>query len=141
MEGGETVAMKPLAWTPLRISLLLGWIAVILALFAAAALLRGVMKMSERRAAFVSSVTHELRTPLTTFQLYSDMLAGGMVQDEEKRQGYLDTLCLEAGRLNHLIENVLAYSRIERGSARAKHEKLSVTDLLSRFERRGRERV
>ncbi len=141
LEAGETVAVKPLAWTPLRISLLLGWITVILALFAAAGLLRGVMKMSERRAAFVSSVTHELRTPLTTFQLYSDMLAGGMVQDEEKRQGYLDTLCLEAGRLNHLIENVLAYSRIERGSARAKHEKLSVADLLSRFERRVRERV
>lgn len=141
LEIGEAVVVSPLAWTPLRVSLVVGWAAVVLALLAAAFLVRGVIKMSERRAAFVSSVTHELRTPLTTFQLYSDLLAGGMVQDEGKRQGYLDTLCLEAGRLNHLIENVLAYSRIERGSARTKHEVLPVCDLVERFRRRVQERV
>lgn len=141
LEVGEVAVVVPLAWTPLRISLLIGWVAVVLALLAASALVRGVMKMSARRAAFVSSVTHELRTPLTTFQLYSDLLASGMIQEESKRQSYLDTLCLEAGRLNHLIENVLAYSRIERGSARAKHETLTVASLLERFERRVRERV
>lgn len=134
-------AYPALAWTPLRASLVVGWIAVVLALLAAAGLVRGVLKMSERRAAFVSSVTHELRTPLTTFQLYSDMLAGGMVQEKEKRQGYLDTLCLEAGRLNHLIENVLSYSRIERGSARTKREVLQLCGLLERFRSRVGDRV
>ena len=130
-----------LAWTPLRASMVIGWIAVILALLAAAGLVRSVLKMSERRAAFVSSVTHELRTPLTTFQLYSDMLASGMVKEEEKRQGYLDTLCLEAGRLNHLIENVLSYSQIERGSARTRHETLQLCSLLERFRSRTGDRV
>lgn len=141
LEPGETALIVPTVWSPLRVSLLLGWIAVVVALFAAAGLVRGVLKMSERRAAFVSSVTHELRTPLTTFQLYSDMLADGMVKEEDKRQGYLNTLRLEAGRLNHLIENVLAYSRIERGSARTKHERLSVVRLLERFESRVAQRV
>lgn len=37
-----------------------------LRLGAVALLLRGVLALSERRAAFVSAVTHELRTPLTT---------------------------------------------------------------------------
>ena len=81
-------------------------------------------------------MTHELRTPLTTFQLYSDLLAEGMVPEGEKRQGYLKTMRLEANRLNHLIENVLSYSRIERGSARAQREQLSVASLVGRFESR-----
>jgi signal transduction histidine kinase len=97
--------------------------------------------MSERRAAFVSSVTHELRTPLTTFQLYSDLLAEGMVTDAKKRQGYLETMRSEAGRLNHLIENVLSYSRIERGSARAQRERLSLASLVERFQGRLADRV
>ena len=52
-----------------------------LAAAAVAVLLWGVMRLSQRRAAFVSAVTHELRTPLTTFQMYAEMLAEGMVPD------------------------------------------------------------
>ena len=92
--------------------------------------------MSERRADFVSAVTHELRTPLTTFKMYSEMLAEGMVPDEEKRRSYLSTLCAEANRLSHLVENVLAYARLERGSARSRIEKISLGDVLERVQSR-----
>ena len=109
------------------------WGAALLAVLAAAVMLRGVMTLSERRASFVSSVTHELRTPLTTFRLYSEMLADGMVRDEEKKRAYLQTLRTEAGRLAHLVENVLAYSRIERGSARSRPERTSVGALAARI--------
>lgn len=136
LDDGERIGMLRLGWTAQRGALGIGWVAVGFSLLAAAVLLGGVMRMSERRAAFVSSVTHELRTPLTTFQLYSDMLAEGMVRDEKVKQGYLDTLRLEAGRLNHLIENVLAYSRIERGSARAQRERVTLPALIARIEGR-----
>lgn len=136
LHDGVRVDVALAGWTPLQGSLGLGWLTVLLAMVAAALLVRGVLRMSERRAAFVSSVTHELRTPLTTFQLYSDLLAEGMVPDHDKRQSYLETMRSEAGRLNHLIENVLSYSRIERGSARARRERLSLADLVRRFEER-----
>ncbi len=110
--------------------LLIGWIAVLLALLTTSFLVHGVMRLSERRASFVSAVTHELRTPLTTFRLYSDMLESGAVKPE-KSGDYLRVLSREADRLSHLVENVLAFSKIERGSARASVSELSVTDLLS----------
>lgn len=119
--------------TPLRKTLIAGWVAAFLALVALALLLSGVMKLSARRAAFVSSVTHELRTPLTTFRLYSEMLADGMVTDEAKRLEYLQTMVGESERLNHLVENVLSYARIERGNARSKFETLAVVDLVGRM--------
>lgn len=141
LHDGVEVDVALAGWTPLQGSLGLGWLTVLLAMVAAALLVRGVLRMSERRAAFVSSVTHELRTPLTTFQLYSDLLVEGMVPDHDKRQSYLETMRLEAGRLNHLIENVLSYSRIERGSARARRVRLSLGELVRGFEQRLNDRA
>ncbi|MBE3098180.1 MAG: HAMP domain-containing histidine kinase [Planctomycetes bacterium] len=122
--------------SPLRLSLIVAWACVLLAGVAVAVLLWGTVALSERRAAFVSAVTHELRTPLTTFRMYSEMLAGGMVADEAKRRRYLDTLRIEADRLVHLVENVLAYARLERGRARGRTETVALADLVDRV--RGR---
>ena len=77
-----------------------------------ALVLHGWITLSERRGAFVSAVTHELRTPLTTFRLYTDMLAGGMITDEDKRRDYIRRLNQESERLSHLVENVLLYARL-----------------------------
>ncbi len=126
----------PFFGTPLMI----GWIAVLCALAAAAVMVRGILRLSERRASFVSAVTHELRTPLTTFQLYSDMLQSGAVK-EEKRGEYFRTLHREAARLSHLVENVLAFSGIEKGSARAAPATLPAGDLVRPMLERFAERL
>lgn len=116
----------------ISVSLLAGWLAAMIALLAAFLLIANVMKLSERRASFVSAVTHELRTPLTTFRLYSDMLNTGAVR-EEKRPVYLNVLSREADRLSHLVENVLAFSKIERGSARSEVSQTELNGLLGSF--------
>jgi signal transduction histidine kinase len=118
---------------PVRISLIIAWICVLLGAAAVAVLLRGAVSLSERRGAFVSAVTHELRTPLTTFRMYSEMLAEDMVTEEEKRRNYLKTLCTEADRLGRLVENVLAFARLERGHAGGRSESMPVGDLINRM--------
>jgi len=126
---------------PMRWALWIGWAAILLALASSALLLAGVVALSERRAAFVSSVTHELRTPLTTFRMYADMLARGMVPDAERRQQYLETLRTEAERLTHLVENVLSYARLERGRGVQRHESVTVDQLIERLRQRLAERA
>jgi len=127
------IQLPPLPfWTPLRKSLAIALACVLLAAAAVGMVLHGTVALSERRADFVSAVTHELRTPLTTFRLYSEMLADGMVTDEAQKKTYLDTLTGEAGRLSHLVENVLAYARLERGSAKARAENVTIGELLDR---------
>jgi signal transduction histidine kinase len=125
----------------MRWSLWIGWIAIVLAAASSAVLLAGVVALSERRAAFVSSVTHELRTPLTTFRMYADMLARGMVPDAERRQQYHETLRTEAERLTHLVENVLSYARLERGRKVQRHETVTVNQLVERLQDRLTERA
>ncbi len=129
--GAAIISAKPSFGAPLWVA----WIAALCALVAVAVLVRGVMRLSERRASFVSAVTHELRTPLTTFRLYSDMLETGAVKPE-KRGEYLRVLSREADRLSHLVENVLAFSRIERGNARSNVRDAPIRDLLEQSRER-----
>src|SRR5204863_6508937 len=125
-----------LPWTSVRLTLAFAWGCMFLAVAAVAVLLHGAVSLSERRGAFVSAVTHELRTPLTTFKMYTEMLSAGMVPDEKKRADYLDTLRKEAERLSHLVENVLAYARLERGSARSRRESVALAQLIERVQGR-----
>jgi signal transduction histidine kinase len=127
LQRNET-AVTPVSIT-LNGPLCVGWAAVMLALLTTSLLVHGVMRLSERRASFVSAVTHELRTPLTTFRLYSDMLGSGAVKPA-KRSDYLRVLSREADRLSHLVENVLSFSQVERGSARSVVRETTATGLL-----------
>lgn len=123
-------------WTPLRVALVVAWTGLLAVAVAAAVLLAGMLSLGARRETFVSAVTHELRTPLTTFRMYAEMLGSGMVADEAKRKDYLRSLKIEADRLWHLVENVLAYARLERGRPVHKFERLTLAELYQRVEPR-----
>jgi signal transduction histidine kinase len=138
---GAVAVPAPNRLSPARLSLAGLWASALLAVLAVAALLRGVMELSERRRVFVSAVTHELRTPLTTFRLYTDMLADGMVPDEAKRGEYIGRLRSEAERLGHLVENVLFYARVESGRAAAARETVDLRAVLDEVRPRLAERA
>ncbi len=121
-------------FSPTVLSLAVAWACTLVAAAAVGVLLVGTVALSERRGDFVSAVTHELRTPLTTFRMYSEMLAEGMVPDEDKRRRYLATLRAESERLTHLVENVLAYARLERGRARGRTETITLGQLVAAAE-------
>lgn len=140
-DSAAAIAREAAVDGPLQWALGFGWIALTLALAAVALLLWGVLALSERRAAFVSSVTHELRTPLTTFRMYAEMLARDMVPTPERRREYLETLKTESERLTHLVENVLSYARLERGRRPQRSERTTPAALVERFEPRLAERA
>ena len=130
---GASRPVAEAAWSPVALSLAIAWGGLALATLAAAGLLRGALALSARRGTFVSAVTHELRTPLTTFRLYTEMLDEGMVADEPSRRSYVRTLRAEADRLGHLVENVLAFARLERGRGVDRREPFAVDALLDRL--------
>jgi signal transduction histidine kinase len=135
--AGEAIKAR----TSMRTTLAWAWGGLFTAAAAVGLTLWKVTALSERRASFVSSVTHELRTPLTTFRLYGEMLASNMVSDPGQRQEYLETMCAESERLSHLVENVLAYSRLERGHLRGNASEMSPAEVIGRGEARLRRRA
>ena len=98
--------------SPVKRSLLIAWICLLLGAAAVGSVLQGAMTLSRRRGAFVSAVTHELRTPLTTFRLYSDLLAADAITDPRERKRCLLELQQESERLSHLVENVLSWAKL-----------------------------
>ena len=63
---------------------------------------------------FVADVSHELRTPLTNIRLYLELVDRGR---PEKFGDYMETLNRETERLVALIEDLLAVSRLDAGTA------------------------
>ncbi len=98
------------------------WLAASLALAAALGLL-AVYRMTalalhfaQRRSNFAAAVSHELKTPLTAIRLYAEMLRDGLVASDEKRREYYGSITAETERLSRLINNVLEFSRLEKGA-------------------------
>ena len=77
--------------------------------------LRAQVKLTQKKDDFISAVSHELRTPLTSIRMYTEMLEKNWVKSDEKRGEYYQNMRQESERLSRLIENVLDFSRIQRG--------------------------
>src|SRR5215472_294062 len=77
---------------------------------------RRQMLLAQQKTDFVSNVSHELKTPLTSIRMFADMLAEERVEDPGRRARYLRIIAAESARLTRLINNVLDFARMERGS-------------------------
>jgi signal transduction histidine kinase len=73
------------------------------------------VRLAQKKDDFISAVSHELRTPLTSIRMYAEMLEKNWVKSPGKAAEYYSNMRQESERLSRLIENVLDFSRIQRG--------------------------
>jgi signal transduction histidine kinase len=88
------------------------------------------LRLARQKTDFVSNVSHELKTPLTSIRMFSELLAEGRVSDAGKQRSYLGIITSETARLTRLINNVLDFSRIERGEKKYNFAPTEVTSLV-----------
>jgi signal transduction histidine kinase len=74
--------------------------------------------LARMRSDFVAGVSHELRTPLTQIRMFVETLRLDRIRSDEERRRSLAIIDQEARRLAQLVENVLQFSRGERGVLR-----------------------
>jgi len=91
-------------------------VAGVLGLLALYRMVAVAVAFAERRSNFVAAVSHELKTPLTAIRMYGEMLRDGIVASDAKRQEYYGHITAESERLSRLINNVLEFSRLEKGT-------------------------
>jgi signal transduction histidine kinase len=94
-----------------------------------AADLKRQITLARQKTDFVSNVSHELKTPLTSIRMFAELLAEGRVTEPEKRRSYLAIITAETARLTRLINNVLDFSRMERGEKKYKFERCDLREL------------
>jgi len=94
--------------------------------------LRHEKQLSRQKTNFVSSVSHELRTPLTSIRMFAEMLEGsedGALGAERRR--YLRTIRRECDRLQRLIESILDFTSLEKGTRKLQLEYEEIGTLVT----------
>ena len=77
-----------------------------------------LQRLENIRRDFVANVSHELKTPITAIKGSVETLLGGAMDEKDNAPRFLDIIARQADRLNAIIENLLALSRIEQGEGK-----------------------
>jgi len=79
---------------------------------------------------FVANVSHELKAPLSSIRGSAEILLDGIVDDQEKREEYLEIVLQESNRLGTLVDEILSMAEYESQDISGEKEIISVADLL-----------
>ena len=72
-------------------------------------------ELNNQKSMFVSTVSHDLKTPLTSIKIFAEMLLENEKSLSDKSKNHLEIIEGETDRLTRLINNVLDFSKIEKG--------------------------
>ena len=139
--GMWTARARVISGSPLEASGIASDRAFVLMAIAAIAAIVGLMvtvrgirvaaELAGMKSDFVSGVTHELKTPLAGIQLVADTLVRRRYESADKIQHYAKLLSREAKNLTRLIDNLLAYSRLNDVAHAYRFEPVEVSDLVT----------
>ena len=88
-----------------------------------------IHKLEEMRTNFVSNVSHEMRSPLTVLTGYLEMFSDKAPKDEKNFKIGIDNMYQQAMRMQRLVSDLLALSKME--TAPIEHTKsVDVSTLL-----------
>ncbi|MGD9281155.1 MAG: ATP-binding protein, partial [Desulfobacterales bacterium] len=89
-------------------------------------------RLENMRRDFVANVSHEIKTPLTAIKGFVETLQQGNVEKAHEKERFLGIIQKHVDRLNAIVEDLLALSRIEQEDERKeiKFEKVNLSDLF-----------
>jgi len=89
-----------------------------------------LMKSSQMKNDFISSISHEIRTPLTSIKGWCETMLMGDLNDEEEIRDELMIISKETNRLSELVEDLLDFSKLEAGRIVLNKDKVDINYLL-----------
>ena len=98
------------------------------------------VRVTRLKTDLVAAVSHELKTPLSSMRLLVDSLLDDRSLDEAKTRDYLQLIASENLRLSHVIENFLAFSRIERNGLQLEFATVTPPQIVASVVQATRER-
>ncbi len=87
-------------------------------------------KLEEVRKDFVANVSHEIRTPITAIKGFAETLLEGALEDKENALKFLESIKNNSERLNSLVNDLLALSRIELGDIKIEKKIVNLDEII-----------
>ena len=88
-------------------------------------------KLSKLRSEFVSNVSHELKTPLTSIYMFAESILLGRVKSGSEQKEYLGIILKETERLKRLINNILDFSKKEKGKLEYNFTEVNISEVVN----------
>ncbi|WP_315121753.1 HAMP domain-containing sensor histidine kinase [uncultured Clostridium sp.] len=88
-------------------------------------------KYDDNRKVLVSSISHDLKTPITSIKGYVEGILDGVANTPEKRENYLKTIYSKAEHIDHMIDDLLLYSKLDLKQLPFNFEKIDIVEYLS----------
>lgn len=89
-----------------------------------------IRKLEKIRTDFVTNASHELRTPVTALKGFSETLLDGAMEDKEVLQQFLEIMYTESNRLDLLVNDILALSKLEQKQIPLEHERIHLQGII-----------
>jgi len=89
-----------------------------------------LQELNKIKSYFVSSVSHDLQTPLTSIKMFAELLSEKKNISQNDTIEYLAIIQGESERLSRLINNVLDFSKIERGVKEYHFSRLNIIHVV-----------
>ncbi|HET7449261.1 MAG TPA: HAMP domain-containing sensor histidine kinase [Gaiellaceae bacterium] len=96
-------------------------------------------EVEEMERNFLMSVSHELRTPLTAIRGHVSALREGVVDNPDERAASLETVELEAQRLDRLVGDILDLAKLDTHRFTVMTEEVDMVQLVDQAYERFRE--
>lgn len=71
------------------------------------------MKYEESRKELIANISHDLKTPITSIKGYVEGIRNGIANTPEKMDRYIDTIYTKATDMDHLIDELFLYSKLD----------------------------
>jgi histidine kinase len=87
----------------------------------------------ENRKELIANISHDLKTPITTIKGYVEGIRDGVANSPEKMERYVQTIYSKSIDLDHMIDELFLYSKLDLQRLPFNFEQLAFDDYLMDF--------
>ncbi|MDD5936815.1 MAG: HAMP domain-containing sensor histidine kinase [Clostridiales bacterium] len=88
------------------------------------------IKLQQKKQEMIAGISHDLKSPLTSVKGYARGILEGVADTEEKQQRYLRQIEAKAEEMEHLIDELFLYSKLETNKVSYQFEKCEINQYV-----------
>jgi histidine kinase len=91
------------------------------------------LQYEENRKELISNISHDLKTPITAIKGYIEGIKDGVADTPEKMDKYLTTIYRKTADLNHMIDDLFLFSKLDLGKLPFAFEEINLNRYMDNF--------
>ncbi|GKU77149.1 cell wall metabolism sensor histidine kinase WalK [Paenibacillus sp. L3-i20] len=95
--------------------------------------IEGQLKDEDNRKQLITNISHDLRTPITTIKGYVNGIKDGVANNPEKLVDYMNTILEKTSDLDHMIEELFLYSKLDADSVPFTYTEVDLDSYLKEY--------